>query len=276
MRNSTITEDFGAKIFDYGFTFYSLIYLELSMQYFARLLVVIFTVAFAGGAASVAVSFPYVGDCLEGSGSIVNYTLNIGNCSGIKTVGLMKVYITQGDNPSLRIKADDNIISRLEPKVVNGNLTFNDAVCYLPSRPIEVYVTMKHVKHLSMNGAGEIIGQTPVSTPEIILNISGSGDIRLQVEAENIEANVNGSGSITLNGTAVNVDANIQGSGYIHGYGLNSVNSKIAVVGSGNAEATVMNILEATIAGSGDIYYKGSPETIKKTITGSGSLKKRS
>ncbi|GAB1430826.1 head GIN domain-containing protein [Ignavibacteria bacterium] len=215
-------------------------------------------------------------DCLEGSGEIVNSTLNIGNFTGIKTVGLMKVYITQGDVVSLRIKADDNIVSRLEPRVVDGNLTFNDAICYSPSRPVEVYVTMKHIQHISLNGAGEIIGQSAIISPKLLLNVNGTGDIRLQIETENLETNINGSGSVTLKGTAVNVGVNIKGSGNIYSYGLHSVNSNIVVAGSGSIETTVMNILDATILGSGDIFYKGSPETIKQTIAGSGTLKKRS
>lgn len=244
------------------------------MHYLTRLFAIILTATLVSGSALAGCS-SIGSDCLEGSGEIITSTINIGDFSGIKTTGLMKVYVTQGDTPSLRIKADDNIASKLEPRIIDGNLTFNNAMCYSPSRPIEVYVTMKYIKHISMSGSGEIIGQVPISSSKLMLDVNGSGVIRMQVEAEDLEMNVNGSGSIMLSGTAVNANANIQGSGDIHNYGLRSVNSNIVVAGSGSIETVVMNILDATILGSGDVYYKGDPETVKQTITGSGTLRKR-
>lgn len=215
-------------------------------------------------------------DCIEGSGKIISAKLTVGDFSGIKATGSMRVYVTQGDAASLRIEADDNIINHLEPRIANGDLTFNNEMCYSATRPVTVYVTMKNIERLSMNGSGAIIGQTPLTSPNLAVDITGSGKVEIQTTSDDVTVNIVGSGAASVSGTATNVATRIEGSGEVRGFGLRAINTTAVIEGSGDVETTTMNILDATIRGSGDIVYKGNPETVKQNITGSGSLKKRS
>lgn len=245
------------------------------MRYTGRLFGTIVAVVMFGGTMLGGCS-TVMNDCVEGSGKIISAKLNVGEFTGIKAVGSMKVYVTQGDTPALRIEADDNIMNHLEPHITGGDLTFNTEGCLSPSRPIAVYVTMKSVERLSLNGSGSIIGETPVTSPKLAVELNGSGKVQLQANVEHVGIAINGSGTVSLGGSANHVNAHIEGSGDVHGYNLRAINTTAVIEGSGDIETTTMNILDATIKGSGDIFYKGNPETVKQNISGSGSLKKRS
>jgi hypothetical protein len=63
------------------------------------------------------------------------------------------------------------------------------------------------------------------------------------------------------------------GSGSISASEVVGKNVSASVTGSGSISVGVLDALEASIAGSGSVIYKGSPSVIHKSITGSGSVR---
>ncbi len=215
------------------------------------------------------------GNCIEGSNKKISIEPKIGDFSGITSIGSIKIYLTQGEKTSLRIEGDDNIASRLQQRIEEGNLILGSDECYISSNPIIAYITAKNIEKISLNGSGDIISSGPISISKLSIDVNGSGKVNMQTSGDDVKIKISGSGSVTLNGAATNVDITMQGSGIFRGYGLQSINTRANIIGSGDIETTTMNILDATIHGSGDIFYKGNPETVKQVIEGSGSLKKR-
>src|SRR5690606_37057194 len=102
--------------------------------------------------------------------------------------------------------------------------------------------------------------------------LSGSGEIDAKVSAQNLNAAISGSGDIRLGGDADKVKVGISGSGDVKAFELKSKDADIAVSGSGNTEITVNGNLTASVAGSGDIHYKGNPAKINAKSGGSGDV----
>jgi hypothetical protein len=50
---------------------------------------------------------------------------------------------------------------------------------------------------------------------------------------------------------------------------------EISVTGAGKAELAVSNSLKASITGAGKVTYLGDPKSVKKDITGAGSIERR-
>jgi len=66
----------------------------------------------------------------------------------------------------------------------------------------------------------------------------------------------------------------ISGSGDIKSFGLTADKADVSIESSGDAEINVTQHLKASIKGSGNIMYQGSPE-IDSNISGSGKLIKQ-
>ena len=90
---------------------------------------------------------------------------------------------------------------------------------------------------------------------ELDLAISGSGNIEalseFDIESESVD--LSGSGKLKLF-KVIGQDCNV------------------ALSGSGNVEVNVQNELVVDLSGSGNVYYKGVPNSIQSDISGSGSV----
>jgi hypothetical protein len=95
----------------------------------------------------------------------------------------------------------------------------------------------------------------------------------MQTTAKNVEARISGSGDIELGGNANDLDVVISGSGGFKGYNLKSKDVSVTISGSGNVETAVDGPLDAKISGSGSVYYKGNAAISFKS-SGSGKVKR--
>jgi hypothetical protein len=107
------------------------------------------------------------------------------------------------------------------------------------------------------------------------MQLEGSGSIRCnEIAAENSRAVTEGSGSIViLRGVSTHLELSANGSGDIEAADMVAKKAFASVTGSGSVKLSVIETLEAKVAGSGSIYYKGNPSSIIKNISGSGNVR---
>ena len=217
----------------------------------------------------------FFGQGIKGEGPITNKTLSLEGFTEIDIATSGELYLSQGDNYSVKVEAQQNIIDNLETDVSGGKLQlgFDKSVSSFES--LKFYITMPTLKGVSIAGSADVAGETDFSGLENVeINIAGSGNIKLSLEAKTIDMNIAGSGDIDLEGEASSADASIMGSGSINAGGLSVKKADINIAGSGDCTIDATEQLDVSIAGSGNVYYFGSPE-IDKSIAGSGSVEKK-
>jgi hypothetical protein len=235
---------------------------------------------------------------VNGSGHVITETRQVKDFDKVVLAGIGNIILTQGDEESLQIEADDNLMSYLDTTVSDGTLTIeidNEGwfVHLRPTRTIKFYLSMKDIQGVKISGSGNVTAER-IDTDQLELKISGSGKITTdEVIADEITAKITGSGSIILNEvTAENVSTTISGSGEcnledgrvneqkltISGSGdynadkLESQTASVTVSGSGGGTLWVTELLDVRISGSGGIHYYGSPQ-VNTHITGSGKVR---
>jgi len=193
-------------------------------------------------------------DFTTGSGSIVSEERDAGQFSGISAEIPGDVFVTQSATQSLRVEADDNIISLVETVTENGLLTvrMTDSGPY-KDISISIHASMTDITRLELAGAGNIETTSPVRTDEITCLISGAGDIK-------------------LSGTAVRQTAEITGAGNIRNSGLVSETCSATISGAGGCEVNVTGQLDAVISGVGTITYSGNPQTVSRDAGNLGTV----
>ncbi len=198
-----------------------------------------------------------VKDHLIGSGSIVseNRTTN-GIFKEIRIEGSMNVLIKQGDSIRVSVKDYSNIMPYLETKIVGNTLVIkHEDRAWITNSAGEVTVTLPTLTNVELTGSGDVGTIGNFNFTDLSLLISGSGDFSFAGVCKNLNAKISGSGDIRAFDLPTEV-----------------VNARIS--GSGNMQLNVSQTLDATISGSGDIIYKGTPTTVTKSISGSGSVRK--
>ena len=95
----------------------------------------------------------------------------------------------------------------------------------------------------------------------------------MEVDAPEVSAEINGSGNINLSGQTKKFEGNISGSGDIRAMDLKSEETKVRIMGSGDADVYASVKLDIHVAGSGDVRYKGDAQ-VNSNIAGSGNVRK--
>jgi hypothetical protein len=212
-----------------------------------------------------------VGSCIQGSGNKVSQERNIPSFTSVSFSGEGNVNIIQDGTTKLKLTGDDNILDNVETYVQDDVLYIRPKQCYLES--IDAYVNMGTVRSVSLNGSGNIIGGTKITSDDLALRISGSGKIMAGLEAKKLRVSVSGSGESTLIGTADDFSYDLSGSGKLSAFKLAVKRGRITLSGSGSTETTAQETLDVTISGSGTVYYTGNA-TVSQTVSGSGKVVK--
>lgn len=218
------------------------------------------------------------GQTVTGNGNVISVNRSVGNYNGIVVAGSMHVFVKQGPVPDARIEAESNLIPYVVTRLSDdGELEVRfkkDIRRVISHHPVNIYLTAPVIRHLSLLGSGDIKTQdTLTSGDKIKLNVAGSGDIQLQMNAPELDANIAGSGDIIISGETKNMDLNILGSGDFKGSDLKSEQASIKIAGSGNAHVFSSIRLATKILGSGNVYYLGNP-SVETTSAGSGKVMK--
>lgn len=211
---------------------------------------------------------------VEGNGSYRTETRMASGFNEVYSGGDFNVTILPGDEYSVEVSAESNLLSYIETDVVDNRLKVRTRGMYslIEHRPIEVFVTMPELKGLSQSGSGKITtGAFDCSGDNFHLNVSGSGDIDTKIVADEVEAHISGSGTIYVQGDAPETNFVISGSGKIKAYDLVQDNCVATISGSGDMFVNVSNTINAKISGSGRVYYINHP-AIHTSISGSGRV----
>lgn len=209
---------------------------------------------------------------IEGNGIVNSETRGVVSFSKVKSSGNFEGYITHGNLPEVIVEAEQTILPHIETNV-SGNTLYIDIPGWntvINHRPMKVFVTTAALDGVSLSGSGFIEAEY-FEAEMMDIFISGSGNIKADVNARYVEARVSGSGAITIVGNADNTKFNISGSGNIQSNNLACENCQSFISGSGNIRVYAVETLRADISGSGNVYYKGNPK-IDFHISGSGKV----
>lgn len=213
---------------------------------------------------------------IVGEGPIINETRAITGFTGIDLRCSANVYFKQDSVFKVQLSAQQNILNVMQTSVQANNLiiSFRDDVNVKTSEPVIVQVSMPVISTLRISGSGNINSAEQFTTPELALDISGSGNIFLTgVNTNKIKANTSGSGNTNINsGTIKEEKLTISGSGNIHTEKIAVEKAITTISGSGNIFVNVTQELNATISGSGSVFYKGNP-VLHIINSGSGKVK---
>jgi hypothetical protein len=212
---------------------------------------------------------------VKGNGQVTSENRNAGGTfTGVSTLGNFNVYLSIGNTPSVKIEGESNILPYIETYVDKGSLMVRskDNVSLNTDQPVKVYITAPQLNKIESEGNGDIVGETPITdAAKIELQLKGNGNVKLDVDAPNVEAVIGGTGSFNLKGQTKTFDCKIMGNGSLSAFDLQTEETKLAVLGNGDAEVNASVKLDVTIAGNGNVKYKGNV-TPAKTITGNGSI----
>jgi Putative auto-transporter adhesin, head GIN domain len=217
------------------------------------------------------------GKRVRGNGNISSTEHAVSSFKNVEVSGAIELYVSQGDIKPVKIETDQNLLSYIEVLQEGDKIVVQSKSGYnlKPTDKIKVYVVSPVYNEISVSGASSINGQNKINNPENIrMEVSGAGDINMDVNAPAIAAEVTGAGSVNLKGETKSFDLDLSGAGKAHCYELLSENTKVDISGAGDADVFASVKLDAHVTGAGSVKYKGGATNFNQEISGAGSVKK--
>lgn len=211
---------------------------------------------------------------ITGEGDVVKQEIKLDKFTGVSLDFSGDIFLIQGGGQKVVVEAQQNIIENIRRDVKKDvwHVQFEKNV--RKAKPVKIYITVPLLSYVAVSGSGDIRSDGHFSNQDDLkLRVSGSGDIKMSLDARAVESSISGSGSITLAGSGVSNEIHISGSGDVDAADLKVQNSTVSISGSGDVKVYVTGDLDARISGSGDIRYRGDCN-VKARVSGSGDVRK--
>lgn len=191
---------------------------------------------------------------LPGSGVAASETRAVSGFTGVLVDGSTDLEIVAGEDFSVTLHADDNVLPLLVTEVVGTTLRISAKESYSAETQVRAVISMPTID-------------------EVIIN--GSGDVQVRgVSGARFRAKIGGAGDVVATGKVDVAVAEISGSGSIDFDDLVSTRAEVVVRGAGDVYVAASKELDVRIDGVGDVTYSGAPEVTQK-ISGVGSVTPR-
>ncbi|HOS48188.1 MAG TPA: DUF2807 domain-containing protein [Bacteroidia bacterium] len=218
-------------------------------------------------------------DCFKGTGDVVT---EIRSVSEIKSVDLgnnVDLVIHYDSVPKMRVTAGSHLLGKISTENENGVLKIrNTNKCnwvrnFDPVLIVDLWVPTLSGIYIE-NASGDVTFSDTLSVSDFRLDsFSSTGNYQLKLKQGTATLAIhNGPADLTAEGEIGNLYLYGVGYGKMDCLKLKTANAYINNKGTNGFYVNPTDILEATINGSGNVYYTGNPSTIKKTETASGKL----
>jgi hypothetical protein len=218
------------------------------------------TIIILGLVATVVLTGCYnFGPCLDGIGPVVTETREITNFSAVTNEGSFEVRITEADEFSVVVEAQENLFPIIQTFVSGHSLVVQKqfATCFRSGSPVIVHVTMPELEAIRNTGSGQVIADV-ADTP--VFNCANSGSGRIIIDSIY-------TGILTMKNSA---------SGRIYATGSYADDLKITLSGSGTIDAgTIYNTTDVNIRHSASGRVDGNlinGDRVEVSLSGSGKM----
>ena len=192
---------------------------------------------------------------VRGSGDIETEERNVEEVNAISASGAFEIRVNVGEEESLSVTADDNLLRYIVTKVRNGKLIIDSKRNLSPRRDIVITITAKDLKMVEASGACDIFVEN-INNDYFEVDMSGASDIKLQGNTNKFLIDLSGAG---------NVDAK----------NLIAKDVRVSLSGASDASVHATESLDAEVSGVGSVDYYGDPDKVVTDVSGVGSINRK-
>jgi hypothetical protein len=189
---------------------------------------------------------------IRGNGRIKTEERPIATFANVDASGAFEIEWQNGA-PAVRVTTDENLLPHIENNVSEDTLHLRSREHLWPTHGIKVVISSP------TRAGGKIRGAVKLTVKQL-------GGPIFALEAK-------GASQVSLDGSVDRLLVDMTGASQLAAAGLQAKTAEISTTGAGDAEVAVTDTLKVVITGAGKVTYSGNPPTIKKQITGAGSIR---
>jgi hypothetical protein len=214
-------------------------------------------------------------DSISGNGNVVKEQRDLEEFTGIKVSSGIDVYLTQGDVQEVVVEADENLQEWIRTEVSGSLLTVGTEKSIRTAKAKKVWITCKTLNRIDISSAGDVNGESLFKVSKLDIDMSSAGDLRLEVEADEINLSISSAGNANLKGKTNILKADLSSAGDLDAYELEAKIGDVSVSSAGHAKVYITEEASLRSSSAGDIKYKGEPRIKEIHTSSAGSVNKK-
>ena len=211
---------------------------------------------------------------VSGSGEVVTEERSLSAVTGVELSTIGDLTIQYGDQESIQIEAEENLLPYIDTSVRDGMLTIRtkNTINFNPNRPIRYTLTVLELEKIHNTSLGSITAPQ-LRASDFVVEVHSSGNVSLDgLNASTLAATLTSLGNLEIGGGEVETQKiNISSSGDYLAGDLHSRAARLEISSLGDATIWVTDLLDVVLNSSGSVSYYGDPQ-VESDITSLGKV----
>ena len=181
----------------------------------------------------------------------------------------LDVFVTQENEFSINVEADENIIDLIGTDVRDGRLKIH-AIENIGRATKNIYVTLPEISALETSSGADLIAQNTIKANKIELEASSGSDLEVEVDANEVIAETSSGADIKVSGRTDVLYADASSGSDIKARSLIAKRCTADASSGADIAVNVSESLTADASSGADISYTGDASVQKrKSVSGS-------
>lgn len=189
---------------------------------------------------------------VKGSGNVVAEKRNVSGFRAIEAGGVFFVEVTAGEEYSVEVEADDNLLQFITTRVDGDTLELETEKRFSTRNRIRVRISAPNIEEVRTGGASHFTLST-VNNDSLSVKAGGASKVTVAGKTGRLNIEMGGASGVdasSLEASAVSVDAG----------------------GASRANVNVAEELTVDLGGASRVSYSGNPGQVNKRTSGASSL----
>jgi len=195
---------------------------------------------------------------VRGNGKVTTTERTVtGDFSKIQVGRGLDVYITQTDNSSITVEADENLQDLITTDIDNGVLRISATENIGSSTSKKVLVNLENIELISSSSGSDVYTTNTIRVNNLILETSSGADLEVDVVTENLECSSSSGSDLKVTGKTINLMAKASSGSDIKAGNLIAQNGNAKASSGSDITLNVSNKLDSKSSSGGDIKNIG-------------------
>jgi hypothetical protein len=213
---------------------------------------------------------------VKGNGNVTEEERDITESfNSIKASEGLDVYLTQSDDETITVEADDNLHELIITEIINGVLKIHTSKNIGRATSKKVVVSFKNVSKIASSSGSDVYSTNVINADRLELSTSSGSDMKLEVNTFVLNCKSSSGSDLRLSGQTNKLIAKASSGSAIKAGDLKAESSQVKASSGADIIVNTSKELVAKASSGGDIKYYGNPEKVDKNNSASGSIRKK-
>ena len=217
-----------------------------------------------------------LGDGIDGNGNVETAERSISNdFDEIKVSQGIDLYITQSNDVSLTVEADENLHDLIMTEVTDGVLKIYSTENIRRASSKKVMLTINSISSIKATSGSDVYSTNTIEVANLELKSTSGSDIKLDVKTKSLDCYSTSGSDMELSGSTNLFTASATSGSDINASDLLAETSNVKATSGADISVNTSKALTAKATSGGDIRYSGNPEKVDKSDTSAGSVRQQ-